>query len=72
MLPYSVYEVVRAIHEDRIRDAQKPVPEWIDIPAPRQRQRRGYGVRQHIRSSFAGALRWLAARVDPQGSTANA
>jgi hypothetical protein len=72
MLPYSVYDVVRAIHEDRIRDAQKPWPEWIDIPAPRQHQLGRDGLRQHVRSSFADALRRLAARVDPQGSAAHA
>ena len=72
MLPYSVYEVVRAIHEDRIRDAQRPVPEWIDIPAPRQRRPGTDRLSRHVRSSFADALRRLAARVDPQGSTANA
>jgi hypothetical protein len=72
VLPYCNYSVVRALHEDRIRAAQRPVPEWIGIVSPRQRQRVGGSVRQHIRSSFARALRRLAASVDPQGSTVNA
>lgn len=70
MLPYFDYSVVRALHEDRIRDSQKPVPEWIDVASPRKSRRMGNGVRQHLRSSFARALRRLAVSVDPQGSAA--
>ena len=72
MLPYWSYLVVRAIHEDRIRAAQRPVPEWIGIVSPRKRHSVGDSVRQHIRSSFGRALRRLATSVDPQGSTVNA
>jgi hypothetical protein len=73
MFPIVNHSIVRALHEDRIREAQRPVPEWIGIAGPRPRQQKhGGGVRQHVRSSFAHALRRLAASLDPQGSTVNA
>jgi len=72
MLPYFGYNVVRAIHEDRIRAAQRPVPEWIGIDAPRKRHQTGVGVLQRIRIAFAGALRRLAASLDPRRSTVKA
>jgi len=72
MLPYVNYSFVRSLHEDRIRAAQKPVPEWIGIAGLRPRQPEVRGVRQHVRSSFARALRHLAASLDPQAPTVNA
>ena len=70
MLPFSNTSIVRAIHEDRIRAAKRPVPEWVGIATPRKRRRPGGGMLQAMRSSFGRALRRLAATVDPQGSTA--
>jgi len=72
VLPYFNYYIVRAIHEDRIRDALRPVPEWIGIDAPRARKQSGDGVRRSVRISFARALRHLAASLDPQSSAVNA
>jgi hypothetical protein len=72
MLPHCNYSLVRAVHEERIRAAQRPVPEWIGIATPPERQRPADGVRQRVRSSFARALRRLAASVDPRASTVNA
>jgi len=72
MFPIVNHSIIRALHEDRIRDAQRPVPEWIGIAGPRPRQQARGGVSQHVRSSFAHALRRLAASLDPQGSTVNA
>jgi hypothetical protein len=69
MLPYLSYNVVRLLHEDRIRDSLRPVPEWIGIDAPRARQRSADGARRRLRSSFARALRRLAFSLDPQVST---
>jgi hypothetical protein len=72
MLPYVSDSDLRLLYEDRIRDAQRPVPEWIGIATPRRSQRLGDGVRSHVRSSVARALRRLAASLDPRASTANA
>jgi hypothetical protein len=72
MLPFISSSDVLAIYEDRIRDAKRPVPEWIGIDVPRKRPRSGVGVLQQIRISFAGALRGLAASLDPQQSTVKA
>ena len=72
MFPYSNYWLVRAIHEDRVRAAQTPVPEWIGVAAPRPRQPLVAGLRQHVRGALARSLRRLAASVDPQTSTVNA
>jgi hypothetical protein len=72
MLPYFNYSTILAIHEDRIRAAQRPVPEWIGVDVPRHRMRSGTGVLQQSRRSLAGALRHLAASLDPQRSIANA
>ena len=71
MLPYTNYFIVRALHEDRIRDALRPVPEWVAYEAPPQRHSFLAGVRQHVQSSVGRALRRLAASVDPQGSAAS-
>jgi hypothetical protein len=72
MLPYLNSSVVQTLHEERIRAAQRPVPEWIGVAGPRERQRNGHGLLQHVRSSFARALRRLAASLDPRGSTVSA
>jgi hypothetical protein len=72
VLPFINSSDVLALHEERIRASQRPVPEWIGIAVPPQSRPLGEGVRHQVRSLCARALRRLAASVDPQGSAVNA
>jgi hypothetical protein len=72
MLPYLNYDLVRAIHEDRMRAAQRPVPEWFGIDAARARKQSDTGARRFVCIAFARALRQLAASLDPHSPAVNA
>ena len=65
MYPIINYDMVRSMHEERIRHALRPVPEWKAYE-----QQRNPSPRPRVRSSIAGALRRLAVVVDPQSSPA--
>jgi hypothetical protein len=69
MIPMPYWEVARLIHEERIREAQPRLPEWMYEAAVADRPRQGAGASQHLRVSVAQALHRLAARVEPSGST---
>jgi hypothetical protein len=66
MIPISS-ELIRAIHEDRIREAQRRRPEWwYDEIARPARPSSWANVGRHLRVAVAQALRSLAATVEPK------
>lgn len=67
MYPIMNYDLVRSIHEDRIRAARRPVPEWMMYVKASESSPR---LNARVRSSIAGALRRLAVAVDPQRTPA--
>jgi hypothetical protein len=69
MLPYLSHNVARMLHEERIRAAQTPKPEWMYEAALAPRPRHGERISKHVRSLVASALHRLATSVDPQSST---
>jgi len=66
MIPISS-ELIRAIYEDRIREAQRPRPEWWyhEIARPAGPSMWA-NISRHIRVAIAQALRSLAASVEPK------
>ncbi len=68
MMPVPYWHLAR-LHEERIRAAQAPRPEWMYEAALAARPRQGSGAAQQFRVLIAQALRRLAARVEPRGST---
>lgn len=69
MLPlWGSYELARLLHEERIRAAKAPRPEWMYAAARPARLNYAAIVSRHLRISVAQALRHLAASVEPSGS----
>jgi hypothetical protein len=68
MIPIISFEMVRLDHEERIKAARRPVPEWTDSASLVVQPGRGERVRRRVRGTAAGLLRRLAAALDPQPS----
>ena len=69
MIPMPYFQLARLIHEERIRAAQAPKPEWMYTAALPARRQTGPSASGQLRCSVAQFLRRLAASVEPRGST---
>jgi hypothetical protein len=67
MIPTSHYQLALLIHEERIRAAQAPRPEWMYTAALPGRPRHRPSASRQLRHSVAQALRRIAASVEPSG-----
>ena len=67
MIPVS-YQLIRAIHEERIRASQIRRPDWVYEEALMARVRKQPRAMPHIRLSIAEALRRLASSLEGQSA----
>lgn len=70
MFPWDNYAVVRAIHEERLREALAKQPRWVDYAAKPARVSLSARVSDWVRVSVAHALRQAAALVEPSSLAA--
>ena len=68
MIPVQIFELARVIHEERIRAALAPRPEFVHQRSRQPRSRPDVSVSRQVRISVAQALRRMAASVEPSGS----
>jgi hypothetical protein len=71
MYPTTI-DLIQRIHEERIRGARLPRPEWMyDAPQAARERRRSTSARR-LRRAVATVLRLLAASIEPYAQTGQA